>query len=95
MSAFPGWNDPCVVVFAFPDGSERRLNDQEAASCAGILWDIASGARTAGVAVAIRMELQRSRHERQPVQVSERSAARVVEILDRFPTDRGTLPPLD
>jgi hypothetical protein len=79
-------------VFAFPDGTQRQLNDQQAASCAGVLWDIASGARTAGIAVAIRMELQRSRHERQPIQISERSAARVVEILDRFPTDGGAVP---
>jgi hypothetical protein len=72
-----------MIVLRFPDGSERRLDDDEANRLAILLWDMAQ-AGDATVASAIQYELRFSANPSSTVHVPQRNAARVVEALARL-----------
>jgi hypothetical protein len=73
-----------MIVLRFPDGTTRRLENDEAERLAGILWDVSQDGHTATVAAAIQSELRYANGLSRTVDVPQRNAPRVAEALSRL-----------
>jgi hypothetical protein len=71
-----------VILLDLPDRTQLRMNDSEARALADRLWELArQRGGTAAVAIAIEDELDKQLPLRQPIEVPNRAAELLTELL--------------